>query len=446
MKRTVSSLEDLVNQLGSIRLNEAMSKFEEQYPRPGTARQAVAGMEEIQAQLEQIMAKLHVSEGRHRESEDRVANLATELQKFQTVKTPSSFEDVKTKVASADQIQLDSYKVIPVFSGEQKQYRSWREQVMRRMELIKPHAGHPKYEAALAIIRAKITDGASDILINNNTAYNIEAIINRLDFSYADQRPLYVVEADMTSVRQQNKTLQEYYDAVNQALNMVITKIVMTYKSDEEQKSLIAEINQKAVRTFIIGLKSTTTRHILYGQAPKTLSDAFAVAQTVFYDNQYLHLDQNNDMRKGQSSPKSQPNFNPNFNYNNRPQAQPAKFQPNFAPNFNDNNKQQRPFQPKPEPMEVDSSGRFKQNTNWRQQNMQPNQMNGAQKRDFNSSRQNIQPHKFQRINQLQDDEPSPHDGYEGDIMGSIPDDLISNNFFSNESQHSDTASAFLGE
>lgn len=63
MKRTVSSLEDLVNQLGSIRLNEAMSKFEEQYPRPGTARQAVAGMEEIQAQLEQIMAKLHVSEG-----------------------------------------------------------------------------------------------------------------------------------------------------------------------------------------------------------------------------------------------------------------------------------------------------------------------------------------------------------------------------------------------
>lgn len=115
---------------------------------------------------------------------------------------------------------------------------------------------HPKYEAALGIIRAKITNAASDILISNNTAYNIEAIIDRLDFSY--QRTLYVVEAKMTSIKQSNKSLQEYYDKLNQALNIVISKIVMTYKSELEQHSLIAETQCKAVRAFIMGLHSHT--------------------------------------------------------------------------------------------------------------------------------------------------------------------------------------------
>lgn len=75
-----------------------------------------------------------------------------------------------------------------------------------------------------AIIRAKITGAASDILINNDTAMNIDAIIDRLDFSYADQRPLYVIEAEITTIRQGGKTLQEFYDAINQALNMVLRK------------------------------------------------------------------------------------------------------------------------------------------------------------------------------------------------------------------------------
>lgn len=93
------------------------------------------------------------------------------------------------------------------------------------MKQIEAHKTHPKYAAALSIIRAKITGPASDILINNNTAHNIDAI----------------VEAEMTSLKQNSKTLQEFYDAINQALNMVLTKITMTYKEAAEQKSLIAE-------------------------------------------------------------------------------------------------------------------------------------------------------------------------------------------------------------
>lgn len=119
----------------------------------------------------------------------------------------------------------------------------------RRIKLIERFKPHPKYEAALGIIRAKITGPASDVLTNNKTAYNI-----------ADQRPLYIREAEMTSIRQLKKTLQEYYDAIYQAFNIVISKIVLTSTHLNEQKPLIEEAQQKAIRTFIIGLKSQATR------------------------------------------------------------------------------------------------------------------------------------------------------------------------------------------
>lgn len=143
--------------------------------------------------------------------------------------------DIVPEYATGNDIQLDAFKVIHEFNGDKKVYRSWRTQVAKMMKQIENHKAHPKYAAALSIIRAKITGPASDILINNNTAHNIDAIIDRLDFSYSDQRPLYVIESEMTSIKQQSKSLQEFYDAINQSLNMVLTKITMTYKEPAKQ-------------------------------------------------------------------------------------------------------------------------------------------------------------------------------------------------------------------
>lgn len=253
-------------------------------------------------------------------------------------------------------------------------------------------------------------------MINNNTAYNIDAIIDRLDFSYADQRPLYVVEAELTSIKQVNKNLQEYYDAINQALNTVITKVVMTYKKDDEQKLLIQEIQQKAIRTFIMGLNGPMMRATLYGHAPKTLSKAFAIAQTVYYDNQHLHLDRGRELPEPQVNGQQQNKKNPNLVSS----QQPFQNQVNA----------------KPEPMDIDESNRYKQSTNWRKPDQNANEM----KRSFESSRQYTQPHqKMQKIYQLQGDVPEQSLAVEAPT--DIPDDLISN-----ASCETTTASAFLDE
>lgn len=394
-------------------------------------------LEDLQAQIEEVLTRLQVSENKI----EVLSNLQTSEEE-RSFSTRTTYVDVTTKITSGDQIQLDSYKSIPEFNGDKNQYQSWRNQVARRMTMIEVFVGHAKYEAALGIIRAKITGAASDTLTNNQTVYNIDAIIERLDASYADQRPIYIIEAEMESIKQNEKSLQEYHDAINQALNLYISKITLTYKSKEQQDVLTNHAQIKAIRTFIIGMKSRAMRNILYGGKYSTLSQVYTTAQTVHYDDQYLQLDQMNDTNK---QLRTQPL---------RTQQKPIRFYPNVQPqvqnvprvnvNMGCNQPQQGAFQSasKPEPMEIDSSNRFKQTTNFRRPIQQ---MNAPQKRENSSSRQYVsQPNKMQRVNQVIDSESNPDGGCEGDLCDTIPDDLLSN--ASHAIIESDNASAFLSE
>lgn len=391
--------------------------------RPNRVRRS-ANMEQMEDLREQIQQLLDRQAAHEEQMEG--------MNRAYPVQSRTTYEDITTNITTGEQIQLESYRSIPEFSGNKNQYRSWRNQVLRRMKMIENFKTHPKYEAALGIIRAKVTGAASDIITNNKTAYNISAIIAQLDSVYADQRPLYIVEAEMTCIRQQNKTLQEYHDEINRALNLVISKITISYENGSEQAALATEAQQKAIRTFIIGLRSQTTRNILYGHRPKTLSDALTIAQTVYYDNQYLHLDQSCDQKmKNPNIPKYPHNMS-------RPmQKQQYDFNVNMNCDRPAQPHQQQPFQPRtfnrPAPMDADNYKRYKQPTNWRQQIQQ----NAPQQREYDSARQN-QPNKMHRINQIQDNKVENTEEYDGDVCGTIPEDLISN--ASNES------SAFLDE
>lgn len=99
-----------------------------------------------------------------------------------------------------------------------------------------------------------------------------------------------VIEAEMSSIKKNSKTLQEFYDEINQALNMGLTKITMIYKEAGEQKSLIAETQNKA---------DSLIRTTLYGNMPSSLSRAFAIAQTIQFDNQHLQLESKMHEHKG---------------------------------------------------------------------------------------------------------------------------------------------------
>lgn len=318
--------------------------------------------------------------------------------------------DINPKLTSGDQIQLESYKAIPEYSGKQHEYRSWRNQVARRMKIIDDFKDHPKYEAALAIVRAKVTGSAADVLTNNKTPYNIICILRTLDSAYVDRRPLYAIEAEMVAIRQNDKTLQQYYNAINFALNAIIAKVTMSYKTVKEQQSLIIEAQKKAVRTFIVGLRFRTMRHILYGHQPKTLSEAYSIAQTVYYDNEHLQLEHCFSGVRTSPPRHEKP-------YTNANRARNDWYQPGTSNVRNGPEKMNKPQgqwnQPRnneackgAEPMDVDGSRRTNQ-ANWHKPDL-------PQKREYHSARQRFeQPpqQKMQRINRLMETIETTRDG-----------------------------------
>lgn len=202
--------------------------------------------------------------------------------------------DVVTVIPTGNDIQLEAFKCLPEFAGVLGTYRNWRNQVQRAMAPIEKFIGHPKYGAALGIIRAKIVGPASNTLINSNASYNFNSFIDILDKAYQDLRPLYVVERDMTSLTQGGKTLREFYDAINRALNILITKIIQSYDAEAAIMARKREAQQTAVRTFIVGLRSEYIKQILYGRVSNTLDEALAIAQTAQYDINYMQLEKRN--------------------------------------------------------------------------------------------------------------------------------------------------------
>lgn len=157
-------------------------------------------------QIQQITAKLQASEVKREELKRRVETMNINdrptFDQLNVEYVEYHEPDIEPKITSGDQIQLESHKAIPEYSGKQHEYRSWRNQVYQRMKIINKFKDHPKYEAALAIVRAKITGSAANVITNNKTPYNIVCILKTLDAAYTDQRLLYAIEAEMVSIKQ----------------------------------------------------------------------------------------------------------------------------------------------------------------------------------------------------------------------------------------------------
>jgi hypothetical protein len=286
--------------------------------------------------------------------------------------------DIETVIPTGNDIQLDAFKCLPDFSGIPGTYRNWKNQVWRAIKPIEKFTEHPKYGAALCIIRAKIVGPASNTLINSGTAYNFHAFLTILDRAYTDLRPIYAIEAELTSIVQATKTLRDFHAAINEALNTLITKIIQTYSKENAVKAMMTEAQQKAVRTFILGLRSSYIRQILYGRTPETLDQALAIALTVYYDSDHLRLEKTNQYSQGN-------NFGGNDN-------QRRGYR-------NNNNTQLRSPSNNNQYFRTQNSGSYQQQNN-NQHFRKQNSSISNQQNNINLSRQ--QP---QRLHQLDDEE-----------------------------------------
>lgn len=174
---------------------------------------------------------------------------------------------------------LDVVKSVPEFCGDTSRYISWRQAATTAHKLYEKYVGSSKYYQAVAILRNKIVGKADTVLSSYNTVLNYYAILERLDFAYADKRSIFTLEQELSTLSQNSKTIIDFYNEVEEKLNLIINKTIMTYEGDT---NLIASLNNKyrqdALRVFVSGLKKPLC-DILFSCKPADMPMALAIAQ-----------------------------------------------------------------------------------------------------------------------------------------------------------------------
>lgn len=208
---------------------------------------------------------------------EQIQNLTDAVQRLQTNQV-EVFEPVTIQTGvGIGKTNLDLVKSLPQFGGDPKEYPAWREAAKFAMNYYLK--GSETYYVAMGILRNKIISEANSTLSAFNTIFNFDAIISRLDQCYSDKRPLYLLENELSVLRQGKLSITEYYDQVNKQLTLIINKIIMTHSGKEE---IIEALNDRArsnaLRVFISGLRRPLC-DICFSTNPPDLPTALATAQ-----------------------------------------------------------------------------------------------------------------------------------------------------------------------
>ncbi|KAH8274925.1 hypothetical protein KR018_000893, partial [Drosophila ironensis] len=130
-------------------------------------------------------------------------------------------------------VKLDIVKYLQTINGSHDEYVSRRQAASDAYEVFKRYDGSKAhYEDDVHGIKNKICGAARSLLTSHNTVLNFDAILARLDCTYADKTSLRVPRQNLEMVRQGDADIMAYYDEVERKLTLVTNKIVMSHNSD----------------------------------------------------------------------------------------------------------------------------------------------------------------------------------------------------------------------
>lgn len=263
-------------------------------------------------------------------------------------KAVETFTDVTINRSIPCDDGLDVVKSIPEFSGNKKEYLTFRRAAEVAYKVFECAEGSVKHYQALAIIRNKIKGSASDKLTGFGTALNFRAIMARLDHEYGDKRPIHLLEQELSTLRQGSLSVADYYDLVQTKLTALTNKTLMSYSDSYFAGQLNEKYRNDALRVFISGLKRSLS-DTLFSSRPDDLPSALALAEELESNRERYNfaasfVKQEGDLKDLQIKRAGKPEVNKSLPRANNPNY--SLPQPQVT----------RPETTRPEPMDVDPS------------------------------------------------------------------------------------------
>jgi len=254
-----------------------------------------------------------------------INELTSRVSNLEPISKAEDYKEIELTPGVQCEETLDIVKSIPEFKGDATKYVSWRQAAVTAHKLFKPYAGSSKYYQAVAILRNKVIGSADAVLSSYNTVLNFDAILARLDFAYSDKKSIYTLEQELSTLRQGQKSIVQFYDEVERKLSAIVNKVIM---SNENNPSLIQSLNQKyrqdALRVFVSGLKKPLC-DTLFSCKPADMPTALALAQELETNQNRYHFAAiySNGLNKSSASP---PALQHAQNLSNQSGSKPANF------------------------------------------------------------------------------------------------------------------------
>lgn len=162
--------------------------------------------------------------------------------------------DFSLNVSDSERIP-DIVKTLREFSGKPVEFNSWRKAVDRILTVYANYRGTPKYYSILHAIRHKIVGEADTALESYRTPLDWPSIRKCLVLHYSDKRDISTLEYQMTVLAQRHLSITEFYQQVYHHLSLILDKIDCLELGDEAISVLTKSYRDKALDTFIRGLK-----------------------------------------------------------------------------------------------------------------------------------------------------------------------------------------------
>lgn len=151
----------------------------------------------------------------------------------------------------------DPIKAIPEYSGGTRNLHHWLTlvgDVLRVFENARNLNG-PLYQMWIGVIRSKIIKGANDHLTARNVPNDWDRIREALIEIYADSRDLATLTQQIPYMKQNNKTLDEFYSEVADLTSDINQKLALDLRYRNHVDAVMTFVREMTKNAFIDGLK-----------------------------------------------------------------------------------------------------------------------------------------------------------------------------------------------
>lgn len=243
-----------------------------------------ANSNRMEAQIQQIIASLTRLENVVQQQNLGINELRTRIHNLERV---NNGDERIRRTPTAIPMELESAKHpggrLPVFDGDREKYASWRMQVMLVNETYANNPGK-HYEFLQTLMTDKIAGIALQDLSSDRTEFNFNSIIDRLDITFGDNRPIDLLIEEMQIMSQEDKEPLEFYKDVEKHLSVLKNKIgIEEANRPDAQKSLVERANKQALSVLKYGLRRYYSRELQL-RAPKSFGDAYSKLQAIVFE------------------------------------------------------------------------------------------------------------------------------------------------------------------